>query len=792
MSAVIRKSLADLARRKVQTTVILFVVFLSSVSATLALTLLVESDAPFDHAFQQAQGAHLTMTFAASAVSESELRARGANSAISTFTGPFKVLPWTYRQPDGQSFTQSLAGRAGPGGAVDRLTLSAGRWAQNNTDVVVSQQMADDIGLRIGDSLTPAIDSPIPALTVVGIASGVGNEPSAWALPGAVPLITTGKAQTSYLMDFRLVHAATQQDVASAANSISAGLPQNALVDSSDYLDAKLGADRTTAVMIPFLLAFSTFALLASTFIIANLVSGAVIAGTRDIGIMKSVGFTPVQLVGVLAGQMLIPAMVGCLLGLPVGILASQPFLSDTAHAFGLPRTFGVAPGPDALGVLAILLVVIATTVFASLRAGRMSASSAIARGSSPATGHGYRLARIAARINLPRALTLGGGESFSRPARSAMTVGAILIGIATVTFSLGLSRSLSDVKAGLTRDGVVQLQVFRESSGPGNKGPQSAVPSAPAGPSAAPAVPTDQQTTALIAAQPGTARVVAERMIDVAVAGAGEPVPMTAYRGDSSWLGYPIISGRWFSASGEAVAPTAFFTRTGHHVGDTITATLDGQDLRLRLVGEIFDIQGDNILLRTAWTTLPGNPEAQSYEIQLKPGTDADHYAGAIESSTTGLGVDVHGHGGVDTAFILINSMLAGLALILTLIALAGVFNTVVLNTREKARDIAILKAIGMTPQQVITMALASVALVGVAGAAFGIPAGIALHRNILVLMGQIASGTNIPNQYFNVFGIELPLGLAAGGIVIALLGAMLPAQWAARSRVTEVLQTE
>jgi putative ABC transport system permease protein len=791
MSAVIRKSLADLGRRKVQTAVILFVVFLSSLSATLALTLLVESDAPFDRAFQQAQAAHLTMTFAASAVTESELRARGANSAVSAFAGPFKVLPWTIQQPDGQTFTEALAGRAGPGGAVDRLTLSEGRWAQNNSEVVLSQQMADDIGLQIRDSLTPAIDSPIPALTVVGIASGVGNEPSAWALPGAVPLITTGKFQTSFLVDFRLVHAATQQEVASAATSISAGLPQSAVVDTSNYLDAKLGADRTTAVMIPFLLAFSTFALLASALIIANLVSGAVIAGTRDIGIMKSVGFTPAQVVGVLAGQMLLPAMVGCVLGVPVGILASQPFLSDTAHAFGLPRTFGVAPGPDALGVLAILLVVIATTIFASFRAGRMSAASAIATGSSPATGHGYRLARIAARINLPRALTLGGGESFSKPARSAMTVGAILIGVATVTFSLGLSRSLSDVKAGLARDVAVQLQVFRESSGPGNKGPQTAVPSGPGSPPAT-ATPSDEQTTALIAAQPGTARFVAERTVDVSVAGAGEPVPMTAYRGDSSWLGYPIISGRWFSAPGEAVAPTAFFTRTGHRVGDTITLTLDGQDLNLRLVGEILDSQGDNIILRTAWETLPGTPEATSYEIQLKPGTDADHYAGAIQSSTTGLGVDVRGRGGVNEAFILINSVLAGLALILTLIAVAGVFNTVVLNTREKARDIAILKAIGMTPQQVITMVIASVALVGVAGAAIGIPAGIALHRNILVLMGQIASGTNIPNQYFNVFGIELPLGLAAGGIVIALLGAMVPAQWAARSRVTEVLQTE
>jgi putative ABC transport system permease protein len=794
MSAVIRKSLADLARRKVQTVVILFVVFLSSLSATLALTLLVESDAPFDHAFQQAQGAHLTMTFAASAVTESELRARGANSMVSAFAGPFRVDPWTIQQPDGRTFTQALAGRTGPGGAVDRLTLSAGRWAQNNTEVVVSQQMADEVGVSIGDTLTPASDSPIPSMTVVGIASGVGNEPSAWALPAAVPLIATGKTQTSYLMEFRLVHSATNRDVAAAADSIGAGLPQGAVLDSSDYLDAKLSADRTTAVMIPFLLAFSTFALLASALIIANLVSGAVIAGTRDIGIMKSVGFTPAQVVAVLAGQTLIPAMVGCLVGLPVGILASQPFLSDTAHAFGLPRTFGVAPGPDALGLLAILVVVIATTIFASLRAGRMSAASAIATGSAPATGHGYRLARMAARINLPRALTLGGGESLGNPARSAMTVGAILIGVATVTFSIGLSRSLSDVKSGIARDAAVQLAVFRESPG---KGSQSAVPTGTAGQPAAPAVPTDQQTMTLIAAQPGTARVVAESTVDVIVTGAGEPVPMTAYRGDSSWLGYPIINGRWFSAADEAVAPTAFFTRTGHHVGDRITATLDGQDLHLRLVGEIFDVTGDSILLRTPWGTLPGSPEAQSYEVQLTPGTDADHYAGAFESSITGLGLsnlglDVHGHGGVDTAFILINSVLAGLALILTLIALAGVFNTVVLNTREKARDIAILKAVGMTPKQVVTMVIASVAVLGLFGAAAGIPAGITLHRNILVVMGQIAAGTGIPNQYFNVFGIEFLIGLAAAGIVIAVLGAMLPAQWAARSRVTEVLQTE
>ena len=63
-------------------------------------------------------------------------------------------------------------------------------------------------------------------------------------------------------------------------------------------------------------------------------------------------------------------------------------------------------------------------------------------------------------------------------------------------------------------------------------------------------------------------------------------------------------------------------------------------------------------------------------------------------------------------------------------------------------------------------------------------------MHRNIVIVMGEIASSTGIPDPFFQVFGGMLPILLPAAGI--ATLGALLPAQWAARSRVTEVLQTE
>ena len=57
---------------------------------------------------------------------------------------------------------------------------------------------------------------------------------------------------------------------------------------------------------------------------------------------------------------------------------------------------------------------------------------------------------------------------------------------------------------------------------------------------------------------------------------------------------------------------------------------------------------------------------------------------------------------------------------------------------------------------------------------------------------MGQIASGTGIPSQYFKVFDLGLLVALAGVGIAMAMLGALLPGRWAARAPVTEVLQTE
>lgn len=117
--------------------------------------------------------------------------------------------------------------------------------------------------------------------------------------------------------------------------------------------------------------------------------------------------------------------------------------------------------------------------------------------------------------------------------------------------------------------------------------------------------------------------------------------------------------------------------------------------------------------------------------------------------------------------------------------------FNTVVLETRERTRDMGVTKALGMTPAQTVGVVLASVLLVGAVGGAIGLPVGLLLHGVTVPAMGHSA-GLNFPASALDVFGTATLLLLGLGGVLIALLGALLPAVRAARARTVDALRAE
>jgi putative ABC transport system permease protein len=298
----------------------------------------------------------------------------------------------------------------------------------------------------------------------------------------------------------------------------------------------------------------------------------------------------------------------------------------------------------------------------------------------------------------------------------------------------------------------------------------------------------------AAIRAQPGTLRYVAEADAQVSVAGLAGSIPVTAFRGDANWTGYPMISGHWYTGPGQAVVPTGFLNTTGDTIGDTVTITADGRQVPVRIVGEVFDAQQKGVNLITDARTLarlsPSLAQPDQYDIGLRPGTSADAYAGAL-GSKLGSDYNVSLNSRTSQVVPLMIGLIGTLTLLLALVAGLGVLNTIVLNTRDRVHDLGVFKAVGMTPRQTITMVVCWVAGTGLVAGVIAVPAGITVHRYVLPVMAS-AANLGLPTSFLNVYrGAEL-VALALAGVVIAVAGALLPAGWAARIATASALRAE
>lgn len=208
-----------------------------------------------------------------------------------------------------------------------------------------------------------------------------------------------------------------------------------------------------------------------------------------------------------------------------------------------------------------------------------------------------------------------------------------------------------------------------------------------------------------------------------------------------------------------------------------------------MAIVGE--PLEGNASVVTSNWQTaldLTPQPRVNSYEVRIAPGTDSAAYAKAVQAIDPGLYPSVQTPSGATAPTVSVVGFTTVFSILLGSVAALGVFNTVLLTVRERRRELGMLKSIGMTPRQVVAMTLTSVAGLGLASAAIGVPLGILVHRLIV---------DHIPIMVFSeamkdVWHVPQLIGLALAGVGIALLGALVPARGAARLPIAEALRTE
>ncbi|MFC5185149.1 ABC transporter permease [Actinomadura harenae] len=813
---------SGVARKRVQTLVLTLTTMLAVTASVLAMGLITASQGPFDHAFARQHGAQLTARFDGNRATPDQLAATVRASGVTAAAGPFAVLtlrPSFVEDADPDPAAplappMTIAGRPRPDGPVDDVDLVQGRWATAPGEIVLDFDGAPvPVGHKVAFTQVPGR----PTLTVVGRARSIGRSADAWVAPAEVPSLTSRTPE--YQMLYRFKHAATDAQVSAGKAAVAAAAPRGALTGTGSYLSIRHAAQRETATFVPFIVAFGILALVMSVLTIGVVVNAAVAAATHRIGVLKSLGFTPAQVVTGYVGKALIPAAIGTGLGVVFGNLLAIPTLRQEATAYQAGAQTTVAPWIDvAVPVLALAAVAL-TALVPALRAGRLRAAEAIAVGRAPRPGRGRAVRRVLGGLPLSRPLALGLAAPFARPARSVAMGLALMLGTASVAFGVGLALSLNGIQNGIDRNepgAVIAHTVAMD--GPGGAPPAPPAPgptqdsTASQGPASAkphphrttalgggPRKPADRDAVArLIEAQPGTGRYFSTSDTRIGLSGLTTAVPLVAYTGDASWGALQMVSGRWFHGAGEAVVPSGLLKATGTRVGDTLTLTNAGRTAGVRIVGEVLSTRNDGMDVMTDAASVAAlgvrfDTGMTEFQIDPRHGTDTQSYATALNTALAKIGASARPNDGphLSTTVVAMDALAGTMTLLLVTVAGLGVLNTVVLDTRERVRDLGIMKALGMAPREVVAMIVTTVGAVGVCFAAAGIPIGMALHAAVLPLMGK-AAGTGIPAADTAVFHLPLLGALLLGGVLIAVAGALLPAGWAARTRTSTALRTE
>jgi len=226
----------------------------------------------------------------------------------------------------------------------------------------------------------------------------------------------------------------------------------------------------------------------------------------------------------------------------------------------------------------------------------------------------------------------------------------------------------------------------------------------------------------------------------------------------------------------GAVVVSEPFSRRHGVDAGATIRLPTDAGLRPFRVVGVYSDFASDQGLVLMSGTTYARfwhDPFVSGFSVNLAPGVDADQAIARLKTAE-----------GDATLFIRSNQALkkisldifdrtfritAVLRLLAGLVAFIGVLSALMALQLERARELGVLRANGVTPAQVWQLVTSQTGLLGLAAGLLSVPVGLALAAIMIFVINRRSFGWTIhmlvtPAVLFEALGLALIAALLAG----------------------------
>ena len=721
------------------------------------------------------------------------------------------------------------------------LTLTAGRWADGPTDIVIDSGTAENEGYKVGDKISASAEGPTRSFTITGTAK-FGSVDSIGGATFAVFDVPTAQSMLKKEGQLDSIFIAAKDGVADAdvAKQVEPLLPSSATVRTGEEQGAA-DAEETNdglAFIKYLLLAFAAISLIVGSFVIFNTLSMTVAQRMRELATLRTLGASRKQVMRSVMLEGLITGLVAAIIGLFLGFLLAKG-LNALFVAFGidLPHQGTVFATRT---VIVSLLIGVGITLLATISPARKATNvppiAAVREGatiepsriaSSPVTasvvfgvaalalvlglfgglatgptllliGVGCILlfvgvGLISSRLVKPIANTLGApGERFGgapgqlarenairNPSRTARTAGALMIGLALVTLVATLGASLKGTNRGVLEDQVRADYVVTSEDG---------------------FEPITSSAGKALEDAPGVA-VASSVRSDVASSFGNE----TNVTGVDPATISDVYDYHWNKGSDQvllslgvdgAVVRNAFAEDHDLAVGDRFSITTP-QNKKVPLVvrgiykppaEDLDPLLGEVTLAQRAFDQHFPRPKDLFSFVDTNEGVTAQTTAALDEVLAPFPDAVLHSKadwvderaGGID---IILNIFYVLLALSVV-VSLFGMVNALALAVFERTRELGMLRAIGLTRRQARRMIRHEGIITAMIGAALGLPLGVFIAAVIVQGMSDMDVQFSLPVVTIVVFAIV--------AMIAGTLAAVLPARRASRLNVLSALQYE
>ncbi|GAA3120959.1 FtsX-like permease family protein [Streptosporangium carneum] len=742
---------ADLRARRGQALLTVLAVAGIVTALITSATLLEDGTNPWRGLFTESRGAHVWIHTR----DAPDVAALSRLQGVVRVAGPYRAAP-VMLTTDGRKSPVTLRGMEARLPAVAVPLVRQGRWlrAGDGEGVVVERSFARALDLRIGAPFTvTALNGATHPLTVVGLADTAdqGFYPEstpglAWTLTTTLDRIEPALGRSESVTGLRLADGEDTLPVAHGAVTMLGGQIQR----MSTWREVRAAMELDNRLLGLLLALFGVAGLVAAALAIANAAGGRVLGQTRDLATLKSLGYTRGQIFGLLMAEHGALGLIGIALGLLCGQLAASA-------ALGGMSILPLSPVPllaITAGTAAVVLVAVALPAW---RGGRIAPLPSAP--TAPPRGHLSRLARLALLVRLPPALVLGTRDAFTRRVPALLSIFGLAVPMMMITIGLGCWATLDDFLRHPEQVGQAAALTVRPDKLPA----EDAARLARADPEVAAVYPGSEVS----ALEPEQTRSVLARALGTSA----EPYP------------FSVVEGRMFAARGEAVAGQGLLDLMGAKIGDRVRMTVGGTPLIVHIVGRVVEPEQDGEVLSLGMDSLAAKDAVppQFYSLVLRPGADPVAVRARLLAAS-GEALEVQRVVNPAERLAVIRGVIVALVVVLSLLGLANLLTASALGLRDHALDLAVLKAMGLTPRQVAATLVTGTGLLVVLGVVTGTAAGASLVGGLIDLQGHSSGvGAGIgrtPSALTLIVAV-----LAATGA--ALLVALIPARRAARARV-------